>query len=142
MKRVMNTKTAILLAATLLAGTAAFAQQPLVAYNGNIFTSPVIMTMEDAPTLEMNVMQATGANLTFHINVENPQLEKVKLYLLDKSGNILHEEVLPVKAHFETRYNLDQLEDGAYKIVLSTRSRDIEHAINIITSVSRTGKVN
>lgn len=138
----MNTKTAILFAATLLAGTAAFAQQPLVAYNGNVFTSPVMLATEDAPALEMNVMQATGANLTFHINVENPRLEKVKLYLLDKSGNILHEEVLPIKAHFETRYNLDQLEDGAYKIVLSTRSRDIEHAINIMTSVSRTGKVN
>lgn len=138
----MNTKTAILFAAALFAGTAAFAQQPLVAYSGSIFTSPVFAVAEEAPELEMSVMQSTDAALVFHINVENPRLEKVRLYLLDKSGNVLHEEVLPSKAHFETRYNLDQLEDGAYKIVLSTRNRDIEHAINILTSVSRTGKVN
>lgn len=141
MKSVMNTKAALLVAATLFVGSAASAQE-LLAYNGKV-PAATVATGNDAPALKMNVAQGTDAEgLTFHINVENPNLERVKLYLLDKTGSVLHEELLPAKAHFETRYNLDQLEDGSYKIVLSTRDQEIKRAINIATSVSRSGKVN
>lgn len=138
----MNNKAALLVAAALMVGSAASAQE-LLAYNGKVPAATVATAGNDAPALKMNVAQGTDAEgLTFHINVENPNLERVKLYLLDKTGSVLHEELLPAKAHFETRYNLDQLEDGSYKIVLSTRDQEIKRAINIATSVSRSGKVN
>ncbi|PUZ28337.1 hypothetical protein DCC81_02305 [Chitinophaga parva] len=141
MKSVMNTKAALLVAAALFVGGAASAQE-LLAYNGKT-PAATVATGNDAPALKMDIAQGTKAEgLTFHINVENPNLERVKLYLLDKTGSVLHEELLPAKAHFETRYNLDQLEDGSYKIVLSTRDQEIKRAINIATSVSRSGKVN
>ncbi|HEY0272651.1 MAG TPA: hypothetical protein VGC22_05660, partial [Chitinophaga sp.] len=105
----------------------------------NVFNSPAVLNTEETPNaLQMNVLQAANNALTFHINVENPRLERVKLFIIDRTGNVLHEESLPLKAHFETRYNLEMLEDGAYKIVLSTRQQEIERDINISTAVSRT----
>lgn len=142
MKSAMNTKAALLVAAALFAGSTAFAQEQLVAYNGNVPANAATLSGDNNAALKLDVSQGTEAGLTFHINVENPNMERVKLYLLDKTGTVLHEEVLPAKAHYQTRYNLDQLEDGSYKIVLSSHDQEIKHAISIQTSVSRSGKVN
>ncbi|PUZ26549.1 hypothetical protein GA0116948_10268 [Chitinophaga costaii] len=138
MKHLNHSKTALLLTATLFAATGVFAQQPLLAYNNAPKTAEMAGGAETPSTLQLNVLPSNDKSLTFHINVDNPRLEKVRLLITDVTGYVLHEETLPVKAHFETRYNLEMLEDGAYKIVLSTRQQDIERSINIRTSVNRT----
>lgn len=138
MKHLNNTKAMITLAASLFIAATSFAQQHVLAHNAlNAPMTEGTFADEKPNTLQLNVLQATDESLTFHISIDNPNLERVKLFVTDHAGNILHEEVLPVKARYESRYNLEMLEDGKYSIVISTREKNISHEINIHTAVSR-----
>lgn len=82
----------------------------------------------------MNIQQDADAALRFLVFIENPAMDKLTLYIKDSNNNTLHREDLQVTSpRFVARYNLENLEDGAYTFEVRNGKDKLERAVDIKT---------
>jgi hypothetical protein len=119
--------------AILLLQLHAKAQNPTFAY-----FAPKAGSEAPAKALNIQIKQLQQGQLLFQLLVENPNNEKLTLYIKDNFNNTLHKESIPLTAKFEGRYNLQSLEDGSYTFeIRNGRNTISEKAVNIKTQTLR-----
>ncbi len=88
-----------------------------------------------ASAVNMQLNQSSKDALLFRLSVENPDNEKLILYIKDKNNFTLHREVLPATVRYVGSYNLDSLEDGDYSFeIRSGKNKIMEKFVEIHTS--------
>lgn len=84
----------------------------------------------------INIQQDADAGLRFLVYIENPAMDKLTLYIKDSNNNTLHKEELnSTSPRFVARYNLENLEDGAYTFEIRNGKNKLERAIDIKTQM-------
>ncbi|WP_343700400.1 hypothetical protein [Chitinophaga sp.] len=118
----------------------ASAQSEAFAYAGTRKESPkthAAIEEKNAMVLrgcKMNILQDADAALRFLVFIENPAMDKLTLYIKDSNNNTLHREDLQVTSpRFVARYNLENLEDGAYTFEVRNGKDKLERAVDIKT---------
>ncbi|NSL89530.1 hypothetical protein [Chitinophaga solisilvae] len=131
---VLAPKVAMILFATILIPFVQMsAQANPFAFNSKKFVHEEPLPIEKR-AFSISIAQLDKDSLHFQLSVENPDNEKLTLYIKDSFNNTLHREVLPATVKFEARYNLQSLEDGEYIFeVRSGKNKLGEKAIGIKT---------
>jgi hypothetical protein len=84
--------------------------------------------------IQINVQQQEISNLKFNVTVVNP-FAKSATIMVCKGRDILYAED-GVKGQYKTIFNLNELEDGNYKIVVISGKESITKDINIRTTTT------
>ncbi|WP_157986407.1 hypothetical protein [Chitinophaga alhagiae] len=85
---------------------------------------------------KMNIRQDADAALRFLVFIDNPAMDKLTLYIKDSNNNTLHKEDLQADSpRFVARYNLENLEDGAYTFEVRNGKNKLEKAVDIRTQM-------
>lgn len=128
----------IVLAAILFGSLHTSAQEKAFAYNAaRVIVKEQPGKAVDKETFSMQITLPEKDSLLFNISVENPNNEKLTLYIRDNNNNTLHREALPLKQHYVARYNLQSLDDGQYVVeIRSGRNLLGEKAIGIKTQTT------
>lgn len=139
-------RTSFLLAAILINLSFAKAQETTYAYNDNKVSMAVNNDETPAPVtaFKLKVAQIDPEALVFKITVENPGVERVTLTIKDANNYTLHQESLPVTMLYMAKFNMQELQDGAYTFeIRKGRNRLAEKIVNIRTetSINRTVSV-
>ena len=139
-------RTAFLLAAILINISFASAQETTYAYNNNRVS--MVADNDETPSpvtaFKLKVAQPDPEALVFKITVENPGIERVTLSIKDANNYTLHQESLPVTMLYVAKFNMQELQDGAYTFeIRKGRNRLAEKIVNIRTetSINRTVSV-
>ncbi|CAL1521013.1 hypothetical protein [Chitinophaga sp. MM2321] len=132
---VLAPKAVTLVLATILTTVLhSTAQEKPFAYNATRYTHEQPAATPAKKTCSFEISQLEKNSLLFKLTVDNPENEKLTLYIKDKFNNILHREMLPVAARFDARYNLQSLEDGEYVFEIKNgKNRITEKEIEIKT---------
>ncbi|PWV53787.1 hypothetical protein [Chitinophaga sp. S165] len=139
-------RTAFLLAAILINISFASAQEPTYAYNNTKVSTVADNDETPSPVtaFKLKVAQLDPEALVFKITVENPGIERVTLSIKDANNYTLHQESLPVTMLYVAKFNMQELQDGAYTFEIRRgRNRLAEKIVNIRTetSINRTVSV-
>jgi hypothetical protein len=139
-------RTAFLLAAILINISFTRAQETTYAYNDSKVST--VANNDDTPSpvtaFKLKVAQINPEALVFKITVENPGIEKVTLSIKDANNFTLHQESLPITMLYVAKFNMQELQDGAYTFeIRKGRNRLAEKIVNIRTetSINRTVSV-
>lgn len=81
--------------------------------------------------LEVSVRQSEGSSMKFHVVIINPFTRPATI-TIKKGDDILYTEN-GVRGAYQNLFNLDQLEDGDYQIVVSSGKETVRKDINIRT---------
>ncbi|SHM35232.1 hypothetical protein SAMN05444266_107491 [Chitinophaga jiangningensis] len=137
MKFVLAPKVSVILTGAILFGTLnAAAQDNVLAFNK---LKSEYRTENGSPrattAVNMQLNQQSKDALLFRLSVENPENEKLILYIKDKNNFTLHREVLPATVRYVGSYNLESLEDGDYSFeIRSGKNKIMEKFVEIHTS--------
>jgi hypothetical protein len=139
-------RISFLLAAILVNVSFSKAQEATYAYNDTSVS--MVVNNDETPTpvtaFKLKVAQLDPEALVFKITVENPGVEKVTLSIKDANNYVLHQESLPVTMLYVAKFNMQELQDGAYTFEIRRgRNRLAEKTVNIKTetSINRTVSV-
>lgn len=139
-------RTAFLLAAILINISFTRAQETTYAYNNTKVS--MVADNDETPSpvtaFKLKVAQIDPEALVFKITVENPGIEKVTLSIKDANNYTLHQESLPTTMLYVAKFNMQELQDGAYTFEIRRgRNRLAEKIVNIRTetSINRTVSV-
>lgn len=137
---VFSPKQILTVAAIVLGSLQASAQSEAFAYAGTRKENPKThAAIEEKNAMvsrgcKMNIQQDADAALRFLVFIENPAMDKLTLYIKDSNNNTLHREDLQVTSpRFVARYNLENLEDGAYTFEVRNGKDKLERAVDIKT---------
>jgi hypothetical protein len=139
-------RISFLLAAILVNISFSKAQETTYAYNDTKLSMVANNDETPAPVtaFKLKVAQIEPEALVFKITVENPGVERVTLSIKDANNYVLHQESLPVTMLYVAKFNMQELQDGAYTFeVRRGRNRLAEKIVNIKTetSINRTVSV-
>jgi hypothetical protein len=120
----------------------ASAQSETFAYAGPLKEDPkTLAAPEEKNALalkgcKMHIQQDADAALRFLVFIDNPAMDKLTLYIKDGNNNTLHKEDLRVTSpRFAARYNLENLEDGAYTFEVRNGKNKLEKEVDIRTQL-------
>ncbi len=89
--------------------------------------------------MQINVRQHIVGNLKFRVAVFNP-FTRPAVIMICKGGDVLYTEN-GVKGQYENLFNLDQLEDGNYQVVITCGKETISKDIDINTETATGNRV-
>jgi hypothetical protein len=84
--------------------------------------------------IQFNVQQQESSNLKFNVTIVNP-FSKSATIIVYKGRDILYIED-GVKGQYKTVFNFSELEDGNYKIVVTSGKETITKDVNIHTETT------
>lgn len=95
------------------------------------FAQQSIPDSSSADHLQVIVRQSGGSNMKFRVVVFNP-FNRAATITICKGDDILYTEY-GVRGDYQNLFNLDQLEDGNYQIVVNNGKEKVRKDINIHT---------
>ncbi|RAJ85569.1 hypothetical protein CLV59_102274 [Chitinophaga dinghuensis] len=136
MKLVLAPKVRLILTVAILFSTfTAMAQDNDFAFNKVNIASVAPENGNPKATVNMELAQQNQNALLFRLSVNNPENEKLTLYIKDKNNYTLLREILPATAKYVGSYNLESLEDGNYSFeIRSGKNKVMEKTVGIHTS--------
>ncbi|MBV8254585.1 MAG: hypothetical protein JO154_18430 [Chitinophaga sp.] len=136
MKLVLAPKVRLILTVAILFSTiTAMAQDNTFAFNKVSIANAAPENGSPKATVNMDLAQQNKSTLLFRLSINNPENEKLTLYIKDKNNYTLHREILPATARYVGSYNLESLEDGDYSFeIRSGKNKVMEKTVGIHTS--------
>jgi hypothetical protein len=72
------------------------------------------------------------------VHMENPQLEKVSILILDKHNQVVYRKNLGKTATYVSKLNVKNLPNGSYRIVVKSPNHTYTRAFSLQTHTKRT----
>lgn len=119
------TALAIMLGLTMVATTEGMAQ---------ITATGKVSSLEDKTS---NLSVKNIGSLRFKVSFENPLRQKTKIYILDTNNEVLFNEYTGVDTKYVRAFDLSNLNDGKYTIVVESGSEKSKKDLIINTTTLR-----